>query len=67
MTSPTPGPSVVAHEATAGDLPTAHPEVSAALDALAHDLPTLPLPDHHDRCVVVLELLHGVLDGARAR
>lgn len=66
MTSPRPGPGIVALEAPVDDLP-AHPEVSAALDALARDLAILPLPAHHDRCVVVLELLHGVLDEARPR
>lgn len=61
-----PRPPAVAQSSTAGQLP-GHPEVSAALEALAHDLPDLPLADHPDRYVAVLELLHDVLDGTQPR
>lgn len=49
------------------DLAGAHPQVATALEDLTSDLSTLPLAEHHDRFVAVLDILQGMLDGARSR
>ncbi|WP_432557348.1 hypothetical protein [Granulicoccus sp. GXG6511] len=56
---PRPGPGSTAPPSP--EVPT-HPEVHAALADLAKQLSDLPLAEHHDRYVAVLEMLHGVLD-----